>query len=127
MRMRIQPLSDGTNEVDIKLLPDGRTLIHWLRECDDGPIKLKGHPKLREAMGRPADGSYVVVCNPKQTTVNSQKRGSTRFMCITSGDPAAVTCPQCLAAPETIEALKIDLASPKAAQIAMDTAKIVGV
>lgn len=103
MRMKVAPLADGTSEVDIKCLPDGRAVIHWLRECDEGAILLKGHPKLRELMGRPADGRYVVACRPKQDTINSQKRGNIRFICMTSGDLAAVTCPDCLATPEAIQ------------------------
>lgn len=94
--MVIQPLIDGTTEVDIATLPDGRTLIHLLQEDEAGPVFLKGHPKLREFMGRPADGRYRVTCRPLQNTVSSQKRGNVRFMCITSGDIAAVTCPDCL-------------------------------
>lgn len=90
-------LSDGTTELDIATLPDGRTLIHWLKEIDNGPIAIKGHPELRAAVGQKVDANYQVACNPKQTTVNPQKRGSVRYMCITSGDPKAATCPKCLA------------------------------
>lgn len=122
MRLKIKPLADGTTEVDIKLLPDGRTLIHWLRECDDGPIKLQGHPRLREVMGRPADGQYQVACRPAQNTVASQKCGSTRFMCMTSGDPAAVTCPDCLTTAEAVAALKVP-ANEGAAQLFVNAIK----
>lgn len=96
MRLRISELADGTNEVDVKLLPDGRSLIHWLKECDDGPITIQGHAQLRQVMGRPAEGRYKLVCNPTQNTVSSQKRGNVRYICMTSGDVAAVTCPKCL-------------------------------
>lgn len=97
MRMRITPLIDGTNELDIKTLPDGRACIHWLKESADGPITIKGHPQLREMAGQLVDGRYVLVCNPKQQTINSQKQGNVRFMCMTSGELDAVTCPKCLA------------------------------
>lgn len=96
MRLKVQRLKDGTTEVDIKTLPDGRTCIHWLEERDDGPVEVQGHPQLRQLQGRPAVGRYMVACRPTQTTIASQKRGNVRFMCMTSGDVAAVTCPQCL-------------------------------
>lgn len=97
MRMRIKPLSDGTTEIDIKLIEDGRALIHWLKE-DGGPIHIKGHQQLRQVTGQLVDGKYTIVCNPKQTTVSSQKRGSIRYMCMTTTEFAAVTCPKCLGA-----------------------------
>lgn len=125
MRMRIKPLADGTTEVDIKLLPDGRSCIHWLRECDDGPIVIKGHTQLREVMGRKPDGQYIVVCNPKQNTVSSQKSGNTRFMCMTSGDIAAVTCPKCLATVEAVAASAVP-ADDRAAQAFMSAVQSVG-
>ncbi len=87
-------LKDGTTELDVKLLPDGRTCIHWLKE--GGPIHIKGHKQLRELMGQKEDGQYHIACNPTQTTVNSQKRGNVRYMCIVSDNFAAVTCPKCL-------------------------------
>ena len=93
MRLPVK-LLDGTTEIDIKLLPDGRTLIHWLKE--DGPIIIKGHPQLREAMGQPIEGHYQIACNPTQKTINSQKRGNVRFMCMATDNFAAVTCPKCL-------------------------------
>lgn len=125
MRMRVSQLQDGTNEVDIKLLPDGRACIHWLRECETGPIIVQGHPKLREAMGRPPEGRYEIACNPKQNTISSQKRGSVRFMCMTSGELDAVTCPACL---ESVAAKAVvPLDNSKAAQVAMDTIKSIGV
>lgn len=122
MRIRIKPLADGTTELDIKLLSDGRTLIHWLEECEDGPVVLKGHPRLRETMGRPADGRYRVACRPKQNTVSSQKRGNVRFMCMTSGDPAAVTCPECLSTPAAKLALT-QTENPTASQAALEAIK----
>lgn len=126
MRMRIAPLADGTTEVDIKLLPDGRTLVHWLRECETGLVTLVGHPKLREVMGRQPTGHYSVACRPKQNTVSSQKRGSTRFMCMISGDLAAVTCPECLATKEAVAALSAPPPDDaKAAQMAMESVKSV--
>jgi len=97
VRMRIQRLADGTEEIDIKLLDDGRVHIHLLIECDDGPITIQGHAQLRNVMGRPTLGRYRVVCRPQQTTTNPQKRGNVRFMCITTGEVAAATCPACLA------------------------------
>lgn len=127
MRMRIKPLTDGTTEVDIKLLPDGRTLIHWLRECDDGLIAVQGHPKLREVMGRPSEGKYRLVCNPKQNTINSLKRGHVRFLCMTSNELAAVTCPKCLASVEAKKELTTPVDSDKVAQLVMDTVKSIGV
>lgn len=97
MRLKVQQLLDGTTEVDVKTLPDGRTCIHWLQECDDGPIAIQGHAQLRGLQGRPEVGRYRVACRPQQKTVESQKRGSVRYMCMTSGDIAAVTCPACIA------------------------------
>ena len=126
MRLRVA-LADGTTEVDIKMLPDGRVCVHWLRECDDGPIVLNGHPELRKVMGKEPVGTYVLVCNPTQNTVNSQKRGSVRYMCMTSGDVNAVTCPKCLATPEAVTALAVPSESPAAAQMAADAIQAVGV
>ena len=105
MRMGIQRLDDGTTEVDIKMLPDGRACVHWLQECDDGPITIVGHPRLRRVQGRPEVGKYRLVCNPKQTTVNPQKRGNVRFVCMVTGDIAAVTCPACIASEALQKAL----------------------
>lgn len=129
MRMAIAPLADGTTEVDVKLLPDGRTLIHWLQECDDGPIRLKGHPQLRQVMGRTADGRYRVACRPTQNTVNSQKRGNVRFVCTTSGDVGAVTCPRCLATSAAVAALvpPSPEEAAKAAQLFANAVKAIGV
>lgn len=94
MRMKIKPLKDGTTEVDVKLLPDGRTCIHWLKE--GGPIVIHGHPQLRQVIGQSEIGNYHIVCNPQQTTINSQKRGNVRYMCIATDSHDAVTCPKCL-------------------------------
>ena len=126
VRLRIQPLADGTTEVDIKLLPDGKTLIHWLRENDDGLVVIQGHPRLREVMGRKSEGRYTLACRPLQNTVTSQKRGSVRFLCMTSNDVAAVTCPGCLATSEAKAALAVP-ANEGAAQLQMDTLKSIGV
>lgn len=122
VRLRIKPLLDGTAEVDIKLLPDGRTLIHWLRECEDGKIVIQGHPKLREVMGKPTEGRYSIACRPAQTTIASQLKGTVRYLCMTSGDPAAVTCPDCLATTEAIAALATP-PNEAAAQLVMNTIK----
>lgn len=94
MRMKIKPLSDGTSEVDVKLLPNGKTLIHWLKE--GGPIVIHGHPSLSAAMKREEIANFHIVCNPTQDTINSQKRGNVRYVCITSDNRDAVTCPKCL-------------------------------
>lgn len=117
MRMRIPILTDGTNEVDIKLLEDGRALVHWLRECDDGLIVITGHPELRKVMGRPTDGKYTIACNTKQNTTNSQTRRNTRFLCMTSGDLAAVTCSKCLETAEAKMALSVPVDTAKVAQL----------
>lgn len=94
MRMKIKPLKDGTSEVDVKTLPNGKTLIHWLKE--GGPIAIQGHPQLREAMGQPEIGNYHIACNPTQTSINPQKRGNVRYICVSSDNREAVTCPKCL-------------------------------
>jgi hypothetical protein len=98
--MRIAPLADGTTEVDVKLLPDGRACIHWLYEADDGLICIQGHEQLRAVMGAKPDGEYRLACRPKQNTINSRKIGSIRYICMTSNDLNQVTCPDCLATKE---------------------------
>lgn len=120
MRMRIAPLTDGTVEVDIKLLEDGRACIHWLLERDDGLVLLKGDPQLRAAMGRPPDGKYRLMCRPLQNTINSQKRGSVRFICMTTDDLQQVTCPVCLATPEA-KSVVYPEADERVAQLQMQT------
>jgi hypothetical protein len=132
--MKIAKLDDGTTEVDIKMLDDnsGRALIHWLRECPEGKIELRGHPRLREVQGAKVEqtdegpvsiGHYEVVCRPEQDTIESQKRGNVRYLCMTSGELTSVTCEKCLASPlaKTLEP------DPKAAQLVMDTIRSIGV
>jgi len=127
MRMKIQPLPDGTREVDIKLLDDGtgRTCTHWLRECPEGKIKIVGHEKLRAVTKHPEVRYYQLACRPEQNTVSSQKRGPVRYICTTTGDPQAATCPKCLATPEVVKALAVlpDEPDPRLAQIVMDTVR----
>ena len=130
MRMKIPRLADGTEEVDIRIMDDGsgRALTHWLVECDDGPIFIMGHPELRKVAGRPSDGRYRIACRPEQDTINSQKRGSVRFICMTSGEVECVTCPACLATPGAVSALSAVRDSPQvahAAQFAADTVRAV--
>ena len=120
MRMKIATLVDGTSEVDIKLLDDGRACIHWLCEHPDGLIKLEGHPQLRAAMGREPTGTYILACRPKQNTINSQKRGGIRFICMTTDDLAQATCPDCLAT-EIAKALPKPTEDERVAQLQMNT------
>ena len=111
MRLKVRKLVDGTTEVDIRTLPDGRSCIHWLQECADGPIRIQGHAQLRQLQGSPEFGTYRVACNEKQTTVTSQKRGNVRYLCMTTGDMTAVTCPKCIASPAMQVALSSMLGS----------------
>lgn len=125
MRMKMQRLKDGTDEIDVKIMDDGRTLIHWLRECEDGKIVVEKHPQLITApwyKGKDAVTKYTLVCRPEQTTVSSQKRGNVRYMCVVSGDIDAVTCPACLATQEAKIALVVPRTEEeKAHQLQMDT------
>lgn len=129
MRMKFKRLVDGTTEVDIKLLPDGRVCVHWLIEDDAGLVKLPGHPVLTHPSvrkrrphtpGQPIWTPFRVACNPKQNTVGSQKRGNVRFICTTAVEIAGVTCPKCLATAEAIAALKVET-DLGAAQLAADS------
>lgn len=122
MRLKVRQLLDGTTEVDIKTLPDGRACIHWLQECDDGPIEIQGHKQLRSYQGASEVGRYRVACRPDQKTIASQKRGNVRYMCMTTGDIAAVTCPECIAADELGKALtsQIESENEASAKAALD-------
>ncbi len=129
MRMPVA-LKDGTREIDVKLMDDGRVLVHWLMECDDGPIMIESHPSLthpsrykdrKVVVGQPIPFKYTLACRPQQNTVNSQKRGDVRFLCMTTGDVTAATCPACLATKEAVEKLTKQTNDPAASQMAMDT------
>lgn len=100
-------MSKTYQDVNYKLLPDGRTLIHWLVADEDGPIKTVGLPPLSTPGGavRFVGGRWRVCCNPTQNTINPQVRNGVRYMCVTSDDVRAATCPKCLATDEAKDAL----------------------
>jgi hypothetical protein len=94
-------------DVNYKTLPDGRTLIHWLVADEAGPITTVGMPPLMTPGGpiRLGGGKWRVACNPTQNTINPQVRNGVRYMCMTSDDVRAATCPKCLATAEALELL----------------------
>lgn len=103
-----ESLSVHYNKVNPKLLPDGRTCIHWFIECEDGLIVSQGKEELRRMCGQPTSIRGKIACNPKQTTVQTRIVDGVAYPCVRTEELEAVTCPACLETKEAIEKKRPD-------------------
>lgn len=110
--MSIQLKNDKHN-IDIRELPDGRACVHFLFETADGPVQTVGTIKTpaegtagRPTLDKDAKRRWRIPCNPKQNTINPQERNGVKYMCLSSQDVRAVTCPKCRESPEAVEAME---------------------
>lgn len=97
---------NGTVNLNMRELPDGRVCIHWLVLDENGPIRT--HRQMM--VGRSASivdklRRWKIVCRPEQNSVNPQRRGDQTLMCMHSDDIRAVTCPDCRATKEALALL----------------------
>ena len=94
--------------LNVRSLPDGRILIHWLVEDDNGPIETK--PNVMVTARGPLRLGGVkgyIACRTEQNSVNPQHRGQEILMCMHSNDVRAATCPKCLETEKAKETLAL--------------------
>lgn len=101
-------MSAHYSKVSPKLLPDGRTCIHWFIECEDGLIVSEGRPEMRQAAGKSLTIRGKIACNPKQTTVQTRIVDGVAYPCVRTEELEAVTCPKCLETKEAVEQKRLD-------------------
>ena len=89
----------------------GKLCIHFLFETPDGLIDTSGEvpPGLEEnpfakiVLNLHGPRKWRLSCRPEQNTINPQVRNGVRYICLTSNEPLAVTCPDCLQSKDMTE------------------------
>lgn len=80
----------------------GRVCIHMFVHSNSGPAKTPAGVNGFQFAG--ARG--FIACNPTQSQVTPQVRGSEHLLCTHSDDARAVSCPKCKESPEFLEQMK---------------------
>lgn len=89
-------------EVEVKILPGGKSRIHWFIRDPAGPIRTRGkRHRLPKGPAVALGGACgKIACQPALASVAPQMQGGVIRVLKHSDDFRAVTCPECIASEE---------------------------